>query len=140
MSLLVLAQSSSDDGATGAVIFVVAASIAFWVVVVVATWKVFTKAGEAGWKSLIPIWNTIVTLRIVGRPWWWILLFLIPLVNVVIALLVLLDLSRSFGHGVGFALGLVFLSPIFLVVLGFGDSRYVGPAALGPAATPPSPA
>lgn len=125
---LVLAQSTSDDGSGGAAI-VFLALFALWIVVIVAMWKVFTKAGEAGWQSIIPIWNVIVLLRIVGRPWWWVLLFLIPIVTFVIVIIVMLDLSRSFGHGVGFAVGLVFLPPIFFIVLGFGDSRYIGAAA-----------
>jgi hypothetical protein len=64
----------------------------------------------------------------VGRPGWWLLLYLVPIVNVVILIIVSNDLSKSFGHGVGFTLGLVFLSIIFYAILGFGDSRYLGPA------------
>jgi len=120
---------------------------AVFILLVIALWKIFTKAGEEGWKSLIPIYNYIVLLKIVGRPWWWLLLFLIPIVNVVIAIIILNDLSKSFGHGMGFTLGLIFLSNIFLLILGFGSSQYVGPggvAASAPAAyipptAPPAP-
>ncbi len=107
--------------------------IILWAVVVIimiaAEWKVFTKAGKPGWAILIPIYNVIVLLQIVGRPIWWILLLLIPLVNIVIGIIVLSDLSKSFGHGVGFTLGLIFLGPIFILILGFDKSKYVGPAA-----------
>jgi uncharacterized membrane protein YoaK (UPF0700 family) len=70
-------------------------------------------------------------LEIVGRPWWWIILFFIPLVNIVIGFLVALDLSRSFGHDLAFALGLFFLGIIFYPILAFGGDTYAGPAAAG---------
>ena len=103
--------------------------LAIIVLVIAGFWKVFTKAGEAGWQSIIPIWNIIVMLRIIGRPWWWILLFLIPIVGIVIAIIVYIDLAKSFGKGGGFAVGLILLSFIFIPVLGFGSATYVGPAA-----------
>lgn len=99
------------------------------VVFIAAWWKVFTKAGEPGWAALIPIYNAYVFLKIVGRPGWWLLLYLVPLVNVIIAVIVQVDLARSFGRGIGFALGLIFLSPIFILILGFSEIRYEGPAA-----------
>ena len=99
------------------------------VIVLAAYWRVFTKADKPGWAIIIPIYNVIVLLDIVGRPAWWVLLFLIPLVNFIVAIMVLNDLSKSFGHGIGFTLGLIFLSPIFVLILGFGDSQYVGQGA-----------
>ena len=104
-------------------------SLVFFVILVAAYWRIFTKAGEAGWKAIIPIWNAIVLLKIVGRPWWWLLLMLIPLVNFVILIIVMHDLSKSFGHGVEFTIGLLLMEPIFILILGFGGSRYMGPAA-----------
>lgn len=108
------------------------------VLAIIALWKIFTKAGEEGWKAIIPIYNMMVLLKIVGRPMWWILLFLIPVVNLVILIIVMNDLSKSFGHGVGFTLGLLFLSTLFYLILGFGSSRYVGPG--GVAIAMPAPA
>ena len=64
-----------------------------------------------------------------GREWWWILLFLIPIVGLVIAIIVALDLAKSFGKGTGFGIGLVFLGPIFACILGFGSATYHGPVA-----------
>ena len=94
---------NSSDIAAGAAGSSVSGLVALVVLVIaiVAYWKVFTKAGEAGWKSIIPIYNVIVLLKIVGRPWWWLLLMLIPLVNIVVLIVVMNDLSKSFGHGVG---------------------------------------
>ena len=62
----------------------------------------FEKAGEAGWKSIIPIYNIIVLLKIVGREWWWVILFLIPIVGFIIWIIVALDLAKAFGRGTGF--------------------------------------
>lgn len=122
-------------------------SLIFAVLSIIALWKIFTKAGEEGWKSIIPIYNTYVLLKIVGRPGWWLLLMLIPLVNIIVLIVVMNDLSKSFGQGVGFTIGLLLLSPVFYLILGFGSSRYVGPggvAAAAPAAyippmAPPAP-
>jgi Family of unknown function (DUF5684) len=102
--------------------------VALLVVLVIAGWKIFVKAGEEGWKAIIPIWNTITLLKIVGRPWWWILLMLIPIVGFVIWIIVAIDLAKSFGHGGWFAVGLIFLPFIFALILGFGSDTYVGPA------------
>ena len=77
-------------------------------------------------------------LEVVGRPAWSIVLLFVPIVNIVILIIVLNDLSENFGHGVGFTLGLLFLSWIFLMILAFGSSTYRGPVA-SPAATAPSP-
>jgi hypothetical protein len=114
--------------------------LALLVVMIIAYWKIFTKAGEEGWKCLIPIYNVIILLRIVGRPWWWLILMLIPFVNFIVLIIVMNDLSKSFGHGLGFTLGLIFLSFIFYLILGFGDSRYIGPGgvAAAPAYVPPA--
>jgi hypothetical protein len=103
-------------------------SLVVLVIAIAAYWRIFTKAGEAGWKSIIPIYNIVVLLKIVGRPWWWLLLMLVPLVNFVVMIVVMNDLSKSFGHGMGFTLGLIFLSFIFYLILAFGSSQYQGPA------------
>lgn len=103
--------------------------LAIMVFFIVALWKVFTKAGKAGWLVLIPFVNVYVLLKIAGRPGWWLILFLIPLVNLIISILVSLDLAKSFGKGAGFGLGLAFLGPIFYPILGYGSATYQGPAA-----------
>jgi len=103
--------------------------IVLLVLIIVAFWRIFTKAGEAGWKSLIPIWNELVLLRIVGRPWWWIILLFIPLVNIVIWIIVAFNLAKSFGRSGWFAVGLIILPFIFGLILGLGSDTYRGPAA-----------
>jgi hypothetical protein len=113
--------------------------IAIIVIVIAGFWRVFTKAGEAGWKSIIPIWNIIVLLRIVGKPVWWIILLIIPLVNIVISLIVSLELAKSFGKGNGFGVGVWLLGIIFVPILGFGSAEYQRGShdAWGAAATQP---
>jgi hypothetical protein len=108
----------------------------FWIVCVVAIvfevaamWTVFQKAGQPGWASIIPIYNAIVLLQIAGKPVWWILLYLIPIVNIVIGIIVLHNISVNFGKGVGFTLGLIFLGFIFYPILAWGDAEYRGPSA-----------
>jgi hypothetical protein len=96
---------------------------------IVAMWKVFTKAGQPGWASIIPIYNLYIWCKIVGRPWWWIILMLIPLVNFIICIILCIDLAKSFGKGVGFGLGLALLGIIFFPILGFGSAQYQGPTA-----------
>jgi len=98
---------------------------------IVAMWKVFTKAGQPGWASIIPIYNLYIWCKIVGRQWWWILLMLIPLVNFIVCMVLCIDLAKSFGKGVGFGLGLAFLGIIFFPILGFGSAQYQGPVAGG---------
>jgi len=107
--------------------------IAILVFLIASIWKVFVKAGQPGWAAIVPIYNVVVMLRIVGRPLWWIVLFFIPLVNLVIGIVVHIDFAKSFGKSAGFGVGLALLGFIFFPILGFGDARYVGPAALTPA-------
>lgn len=102
-------------------------------VLIVAMWKVFTKAGQPGWASIIPIYNLYIWCKIVGRPWWWILLMLIPFVNFIVCIILCIDLAKSFGKGVGFGIGLALLGIIFFPILGFGSAQYQGPSAGGSA-------
>ena len=103
--------------------------LAIMIVFIIGEWKIYEKAGQPGWAVLIPIYNLYVLLKLVGRPGWWLILMLIPVVNFIVAIIVTNDLSKSFGQGVGFTLGLIFLSPIFILLLGFGDFKYIGPGA-----------
>jgi hypothetical protein len=110
---------------------------------IVAMWKVFTKAGQPGWASIIPIYNVYIWCKIVGRPGWWVILLFIPFVNFIIAIILCIDLAKSFGKGVGFGLGLAFLGIIFFPILGFGSAQYQGPSAGSRGMTvsrPPQPA
>lgn len=100
--------------------------LAFILLMIVSVWKIFVKAGEPGWASIVPIYNAIVYLKIAGKPLWWIILLIIPFVNFIILILVVLGLAKNFGKGGGFAVGLLLLGFIFLPILAFGDAKFVG--------------
>jgi Family of unknown function (DUF5684) len=127
--------------ASGGAVILVFVYIVVIVFEIAALWHVFTKAGQPGWAAIIPIYNIWVLLKVIGRPGWWLLLFLIALIPfvgwivvLVIGIIINLDLAKSFGKSVGFAIGLILLSFIFVPILGFGSAQYVGPAAGGPRA------
>ena len=103
--------------------------IAIYVVAVIGLWKMYAKAGKPGWAAIIPIYNIVVLLEIVGRPLWWLILLIIPFVNLIALIVIMNDLSKSFGKGVGFTIGLILLGFIFIPVLGFGNAKYVGAMA-----------
>ncbi|MBM3969476.1 MAG: signal peptidase I [Planctomycetes bacterium] len=124
-SLSVLAQEGSAEGPVGAVILLV--PLVVIILLIVGTWKVFEKAGKPGWGQLIPIYNIVLLLEIVGKPIWWILLLLIPPVNFVVALILSIELAKCFGKSAGFGIGLLFLGFIFFPILGFSDAKYRGP-------------
>lgn len=98
--------------------------VAVVVLVIASMWKIFVKAGEPGWAAIVPIYNAIVLLKIVGKPVWWIVLMIIPLVNIVIMIMVVIGLANSFGKGAGFGIGLLLLPFIFYPMLGFGSAEY----------------
>lgn len=90
----------------------------------IVAWKVYEKAGKPGWAAIVPIYNLIVLLEIVGKPLWWVILFFIPVINVIAAFLIYLELSKRFGQGAGFAVGLLLLPFIFMAILAFGSAQY----------------
>lgn len=117
-----LLVAQDDVGAGGIIPAIIWLAVA--IVAIAGVWKTFVKAGKPGWASIIPIYNLIVMLEIAGKPIWWIILLLIPLVNLIFGIIVYIDLAKNFGKGLGFALGLIFLSFIFFPILGFGDAKY----------------
>ncbi|MEY4917565.1 MAG: hypothetical protein RL616_1478 [Verrucomicrobiota bacterium] len=94
--------------------------------IIAGFWKVFTKAGKPGWAAIIPIYNLIVLLQVAGKPLWWFILFLIPFVNLIAAVLVGLAVAKNFGKSDLFGIGLGLLGFIFYPILGFGDAQYQG--------------
>ena len=94
---------------------------------VVVSWRIFTKAGEPGWASIVPVYNAIVLLKIAGKPWWWIFIMWL----VIPVFIAYVDLAHRFGKSTGFGVGLVLLSPIFFPILAFGDAQYEPAMASG---------
>ncbi|WP_183355965.1 DUF5684 domain-containing protein [Geomonas silvestris] len=90
----------------------------------VSMWVVFGKAGEAGWKVLVPLYNIYLLMRISGKPGWWFILLLIPVIGLAINLLAMLSLAEKFGRSPAFGVGLLLLPMLFFPLLAFGDSQY----------------
>lgn len=131
---------------------IVTVGIAMYVISAIAYWQIFKKAGEKGWKALIPVYNSYIIYKISWKTsMFWIMLILdivyvvlaginvsaqsgvlaflmyaVYIAVLVIGIISIHKLSKAFGHGVGFTLGLIFLSPIFILILAFGGSQYVG--------------
>jgi hypothetical protein len=90
----------------------------------VTMWKVYVKAGQPGWGIFIPFYNVYLLLKIAGRPGWWLILYFIPIVNIIIDIIVAIDIAKNFGKGTGFGWGLFFLGFIFFPILAFGSATY----------------
>lgn len=130
MELITLAQNNGGGiGAAIAGLFVFLLYLGIIVLIFAGLWKTFVKAGQPGWGAIVPFYNIYLLCKIAGRPGWWIILCFIPFVSFIILLILSVDIAKSFGKGIGFALGLFFLSPIFYCILGFGSAQYQGPAA-----------
>lgn len=117
-------DSTSAAGLSGGIMFLYLAVVVYLIVTI---WRIFEKAGQPGWAALIPIYNTYVLLKVVNRPWWWLLLMLIPLVNIVIWIIVALDLAKVFGKSTVFGVvGLILFTPVGYGILAFGSAKYLG--------------
>ena len=120
---------NSSNAAAGIGMVAVLLYLAVVVLMVVSMWKVYVKAGKPGWACLIPFYNLYVMCEIAGKPGWWLILFLIPFVNLVMFVLVSIALAERFGKGAGFGIGLLLLGFIFYPILAFGDAAYQAPQA-----------
>lgn len=101
--------------------------MAIIVLMIASLWKIFSKAGKPGWACIVPIYNIIVMLEIVEKPAWWIILYLIPFVNITVAIIINIELAKVFGKDTGFAIGMIILPFIFFPMLAFGNSQYTKP-------------
>lgn len=108
---------------TGFIFFIIVLCVFY----IYCMWKIYRKAGYQGWEAIIPVYNTYILLKIVGKPWWWLLMLLIPGINIIFAIWAYNMLSKSFGKTELFTVGLLLLSFIFIPVLAFGAAKYLGP-------------
>ena len=111
-----------DFGSILGILFVLAITL----FAIVSMWKVFEKAGQPGWGIFIPIYNLYLLLMIAGKPGWWLILYIIPFVNFVIAIIVSIEIAKNFGKDAGFGIGLAFLGIVFYPILAFGSAQYQG--------------
>lgn len=114
--------------------------IAIYIFMVVVQWKIFVKAGKPGWASLIPIYNTVVLLQIVGKPDWWVILLMVPMVNAAVLIIIALELAKSFAKSSTFAIfGLILFPIVGYPMLALDKSTYVGPGGKTSAPQHPAP-
>ena len=106
--------------------FTTVLSLAIAVLGIVAMWKIFEKAGEPGWAAIVPFYNLYVLFKITWGNGWKFLFLLIPIANIVFAIITMVKLAKAFGKSGGFAVGLIFLSIIFYCILAFDQSQYLG--------------
>ncbi len=102
-------------------------AIAMAVLSIVGMWKMFSKAGVPGWIAIIPFVNIVYLTKIALGNGWLCLLLFVPFVNFFFPIYMNWQLGKSFGKGVGFRIGLIFLSGLFCIILGFDNSKYIGP-------------
>ena len=122
-------DSTAAAGAYGLVALLYLAVI---VLVVASLWKLFVKAGKPGWAAIVPVYNFVVLLQIIGRPVWWLLImYFVPIFGWWLSIVVMIDFAKSYGKSTGFGVFLVFLPFIALPILAFGRNNYVGPVAEG---------
>ena len=116
----------------GALIGMLIFYIGIIVLMIASQWKVFAKAGQPGWACLIPIYNLYIMTLIAKKPAWWLaIILLVPLVNIVFAIMLINGIAKNFGKDAGFTVGLIFLGIIFWPLLAFGDAKYIGAEAAG---------
>ncbi len=127
--------------ATSMAVFGVIALIglAITVFAIVCNWKIFEKAGRKGWEAIIPIYNMYVMTQIAGLQSWYIILLIIPFVNFVASIYLIYKFVKSFGQGIGFCIGYIFLPIIFVAIMAFDKKiTYINnvPPVPGAAPTP----
>jgi uncharacterized protein DUF5684 len=93
------------------------------VILIASYWRIFTKAGQPGWAAIVPIYNWIVLLRVIKRPVWMIVLFLVS-GGIIGHIIASIDLARAFGKSTGYAVGLILLPFVFYPMLAFGSATY----------------
>lgn len=119
-------NETEQMAAAGIGLFAILVYLAIVFFMIASMWKIFGKAGKPGWAAIVPIYNLVVLLEVTRKPTWWIILMLIPLVNVIVSIIIVHQLSVSFGKDTGFTIGLLLLPIIFLPILAFGDAKYIG--------------
>jgi hypothetical protein len=99
-------------------------AVAAFILIIAGWWRIFTKAGHPGWGVLIPVYNIYLTCKTARKPGWWVILLLIPIVNIVMAFIVFIAIAKAFGKVGAFGVGMVLFPIIFVPVLGFGGATY----------------
>lgn len=136
-------SSASSAGIEAAVIailgmlgVILAIVVVLLVLQIVGMWKVFTKAGEKGWKAIIPFYNIAMLYKISGMSPYLVFVYLgllIPFINFIVAAAIgvmslyqVINLAKGFNKSTGFTVAIIVVPFIAYLMLGFGDSKYIG--------------
>lgn len=120
-----LATSITDQASVSTLWTTSLIGLVIYVVVAVALWRVFAKAGWPGILAIIPIVNMFILVKIAGYSAWLGLLYIVPIANLILAIVVAIKVGEKFGRGGAFSFFLLFLLPfIGYLILGFGDAQY----------------
>ncbi len=122
-------EAAVATGSVGFMIVYLIFCLALTVVIFIAMWKLYVKAGKPGWACIVPFYSQYCLFDIAMGNGWLFLLSFIPCVNFVVLIICYIKLAKAFGKGTGFGIGLIFLNPIFMMILGFGKATYIGPQA-----------
>lgn len=94
---------------------------------IASIWKVFSKAGQPGWASIVPFYNIYIMTKIANKPAWWMaIILLVPIANIVFLIMLYNAIAQAFGKSSGFTVGMILLPYIFWPILGFGSAQYQG--------------
>ena len=130
MTIPLYAQSAGDFASRQAAATVSTTTslliLAFVLLVIIAMWRVYERAGEPGWAVLIPFYNMYVLTKVGGVSGWWVVVMFIPLINIIALFVVSIGVARRFDRGAGFGIGLALLPMIFYPMLAWGEE---GPVA-----------
>lgn len=77
-----------------------------------STWKLYQAAGFKAWQAAVPVYNAVILMKIIRRPWWWVILLFIPTINLILFGVIWVETLRSFGKNSS--------KDTFLVLLTFG--------------------
>jgi len=131
MTHLTWLLADSDNGGAAAAVLIGGFMCCFSVVwlgllilVIGGLWKIFTKAGQPGWAAIVPFYNAYILCLIAGKPAWWLILFFIPIANIVVSIIVWVEVAKRFGKGIGYVIGLILLPFVFVPMLGWGSAKY----------------
>jgi hypothetical protein len=105
--------------------------VALYALYVVPWCGVLARAGKRWWVGLVPVLNVLVLLRVIGRPLWWFVLLVVPLVGIAVWAIICLGVAESFGHGLPYTIGLVFLPFVFATLIWLGPGVYTGQVTQG---------
>jgi len=101
--------------------------LAIVILMIAGWWGIFSKAGQPGWAAIIPIYNIYIMTQVAKKPGWWVaMILLVPVANIIFLIMTWHNIALNYGKTAGFTVGMIFLSFIFIPILGLGSAKYIG--------------